>query len=47
MPDRRGGPGDLYARVQIMVPRELDERERQLFEELRGDSSFHPQASVR
>jgi len=47
MPDRQGRPGDLYARVQIMVPRELDERERQLFEELRGASSFHPRASAR
>jgi curved DNA-binding protein len=47
MPDRQRRPGDLYARVQIMVPRELDERERQLFEELRGASSFHPQASAR
>ena len=46
MPDRRGRAGDLYARVQIVVPRELDERERQLFEELRGASSFHPQASA-
>jgi curved DNA-binding protein len=47
MPDRQGRHGDLYARVQIMVPRELDERERQLLEELRAGSSFHPQASVR
>ena len=46
MPDRQGRTGDLYARVQIVVPRELDERERQLFEELRGASSFHPQASA-
>ena len=46
MPDRQGRHGDLYATVQIMVPRELDERERQLFEELRADSSFHPQPSV-
>jgi len=46
MPDRRGRHGDLYARVQIVVPRELDERERQLFEELRSGSGFHPQASV-
>jgi curved DNA-binding protein len=44
MPRRQGRRGDLYARVQIVVPRELDERERQLFEELRGASSFHPQA---
>jgi curved DNA-binding protein len=47
MPGRRSRHGDLYARVQIMVPDELDERERKLFEELRTDSSFHPQASVR
>jgi curved DNA-binding protein len=46
MPGRRSRHGDLYARVQIMVPDELDERERKLFEELRTDSSFHPQASV-
>jgi curved DNA-binding protein len=46
MPDRRSRHGDLYATVQIMVPGELDERERKLFEELRTDSSFHPQASV-
>jgi hypothetical protein len=29
-----------------MVPDELGERERKLFEELRTDSSFHPQGSV-
>ena len=46
MPGRRSRYGDLYARVQIMVPDQLDERERKLFEELRTDSSFHPQASV-
>jgi curved DNA-binding protein len=46
MPDRQGRHGDLYARVQIVVPRELDERERELFEELRAASSFHPQASA-
>jgi curved DNA-binding protein len=46
MPDRQGRHGDLYARVQIMIPRELDERERQLFEELRAGSSFDPQASA-
>ena len=46
MPGRRSRHGDLYARVQIMVPDELDDRERKLFEELRTGSSFHPQASV-
>jgi curved DNA-binding protein len=47
MPDRRSRHGDLYATVRIMVPDELDERERKLFEELRTASSFHPQASVK
>jgi curved DNA-binding protein len=47
MPDRRGRHGDLYARVQITVPDKLDERERQLFEELREASSFRPQVSAR
>jgi curved DNA-binding protein len=47
MPDRKGRHGDLYARVQIMVPSELDERERELLEELRAGSSFRPQASAR
>jgi curved DNA-binding protein len=47
MPDRRSRHGDLYATVRIMVPDELDERERKLFEELRTASSFHPPASVK
>jgi curved DNA-binding protein len=47
MPDRRSRHGDLYASVRIMVPDQLDERERKLFEELRTDSRFDPQASVR
>jgi curved DNA-binding protein len=36
------GDGDLYAHVQIKVPKELSPEERQLFERLRDTSSFDP-----
>jgi curved DNA-binding protein len=42
MPNPRGTPGDLYAEVKIMVPRELTPRERELFEALGRDSTFDP-----
>ena len=42
MPNPRGTPGDLYAEVKIMVPRQLTQRERELFEALRRDSNFDP-----
>jgi curved DNA-binding protein len=42
MPNPRGTPGDLYAEVKIMVPRELTPRERALFEALARDSTFDP-----
>ena len=37
---RRGQPGDLYARVKVVVPRTLSKKERELFEQLRDESSF-------
>jgi curved DNA-binding protein len=42
MPGPRGGHGDLYATVQIAVPRELSDEERELFERLREASRFDP-----
>lgn len=42
MPTRDGGHGDLYAQVQIVVPRHLEGRERELYEELAAASSFDP-----
>jgi curved DNA-binding protein len=42
MPNPKGKPGDLYAEVKIMVPRHLNQRERQLFEELARVSEFDP-----
>lgn len=41
----RSAPGDLYAVVLIDVPATLTERERELFEALAKDSSFHPRAT--
>jgi DnaJ-class molecular chaperone len=36
MPRTGGGHGDLYARVKVTLPSSLNDRERQLFEELRA-----------
>ncbi len=41
-PDSRGDAGDLYAEIKVMVPEELSDRERELFEELAEISSFKP-----
>ena len=42
MPNPRGADGDLYAEIRIMVPPELDDEERELFEELAAVSTFDP-----
>jgi curved DNA-binding protein len=42
LPNPRGTPGDLYAEVKIMVPRELTPQQRELFEALGRDSTFDP-----
>jgi curved DNA-binding protein len=42
MPNTRGKPGDLYAEVRIMVPPQLSEEERRLFEQLAAVSTFDP-----
>jgi curved DNA-binding protein len=41
-PLRDGRRGDLFAEVKIVVPSQLDERERELFEKLREVSGFRP-----
>ncbi|TDP98989.1 MULTISPECIES: DnaJ C-terminal domain-containing protein [unclassified Leifsonia] len=45
MPQPGGKPGDLFARVKIMVPPRLNDRERELFEQLKRESSFDPRSS--
>jgi curved DNA-binding protein len=42
MPNPKGQPGDLFAEVRIMVPKRLNRRERELFEELANVSTFDP-----
>jgi curved DNA-binding protein len=42
LPSPRGEPGDLYATVQIRVPKKLSDEERELFERLRDTSNFDP-----
>ena len=44
LPKPGGGAGDLYAVLEIAVPADLTEREKQLFEELRKASRFDPRA---
>lgn len=42
LPKPGGGDGDLYAIVQIVNPTVLDERERELFQQLAQSSRFNP-----
>jgi curved DNA-binding protein len=42
LPNPRGRPGDLYAEARIMVPPELSDAERRLFEQLAAVSTFDP-----
>jgi len=44
MPNPRGGAGDLYVEVRIVVPKRLRRRERELFEELARVSTFDPRS---
>lgn len=45
MPQPRGKPGDLFAKLKIMVPPHPTSRERELFEQLQRESSFDPRSS--
>lgn len=42
LPRQKGGTGDLLAEVRIVVPKTLNSRERELFEQLARDSRFEP-----
>ena len=46
-PGPRGGHGDLYATVKIVVPGQLGDRERELFEQLARVSTFRPREESR
>ena len=47
IPGPRGGHGDLYAHVKIVVPKHLDDRERELYEQLAAASHFNPREARR
>jgi len=42
LPKRGGGSGDLHAHVKIVVPKELSDRQRELYEQLAESSSLDP-----
>ena len=42
LPNRNGTAGDQYATIQIVMPPELSERERELVKELAAASTFNP-----
>jgi curved DNA-binding protein len=42
LPNPRGQPGDLFAEAKIVVPANLSKRERELFQQLAGVSTFDP-----
>jgi curved DNA-binding protein len=46
MPNPRSQPGDLFAEVRIMVPPELTDEERRLFQELAKVSDFDPRRAA-
>ena len=45
MPNPRGGNGDLYAEIKVVVPPKSTARERELFEQLAAESTFDPRRS--
>jgi curved DNA-binding protein len=45
LPARGGGRGNLYATVQVAVPKELSDEQRELFEKLAAVSDFDPRGS--
>jgi curved DNA-binding protein len=44
MPNPKGTAGDLLASIQIVVPKQLSPRERELMEKLRDESTFRPRS---
>jgi len=42
LPLRGSGNGDLYVKIEIVIPEKLTDRERELFKALREESTFEP-----
>ena len=47
LPKPQGGSGDLYAIVQIVMPPELSDQQRELLKQLAGASSFNPRQHLK
>jgi curved DNA-binding protein len=47
LPTSGGEHGDLFARIQIVVPKELDDRQRELYEQLAAATQFDPREEAR
>jgi len=47
LPTRDGGRGNLYATVEVAVPKDLSDEQRDLFEKLAAASDFDPRAGGR
>lgn len=47
LPTRDGGRGNLYATLQVAIPKELSDEERELFEKLASISRFDPRKDGR
>lgn len=45
LPKKGDARGDLYAVIQVAIPKDLSDKERELFEQLRDTSSFTPRKS--
>lgn len=45
--DGKGGRGDLTATIKIMVPKQLTDEEKELYEKLKEVSNFNPRANAR
>jgi len=46
IPNPKGDAGNLYVRIKIVVPKELSDEEKELFEKLQAASKFNPRDGV-
>ncbi len=46
LPKKNGEAGDLYVQVEIHVPKNLSDEEKELFRQLRKKSSYNPRSSL-
>jgi curved DNA-binding protein len=42
----KGGRGDLFAKLQIVTPRQLNEIEQECYEKIQANTTFNPRAQL-